>query len=127
MPEFQEILVETYTKEITSKKWGTATTVFCLFFFIGMFFWPLIIVAIISVFAIGSSPSIEKYIALKCPKCEKETLAIIPFAERYKAGKTLDFTKANNFDFQCQHCSTHMSYLNEYAIYKKIVIPSNTP
>ena len=92
------------------------------FFFLGLFFWPLILVAFIAPFFVVSKPSIEKYIALQCPKCSKETIAIIPFKERYKAGKDFDFTKANNFDFQCQSCNAHMEYLNGYVIYKKIEI-----
>ena len=122
MPEFKEIVVETYIKEVESKKMGLALTMFCVFFFLGLFFWPLIIVAFIAPFFSISKPSIEKHIALQCPKCEKETIVIVPFKDRYKAGKDFDFTKANNFDFQCQNCNAHMDYLNGYVIYKKIEV-----
>ena len=50
MPEFKEIVVETYIKEVESKKMGLALTMFCVFFFLGLFFWPLIIVAFIAPF-----------------------------------------------------------------------------
>ena len=122
MPEFKEIVVETYIKEVESKIMGLALTMFCVFFFLGLFFWPLIIVAFIAPFFTISKPSIEKHIALQCPKCEKETIVIVPFKDRYKAGKDFDFTKANNFDFQCQNCNAHMDYLNGYVIYKKIEV-----
>ena len=120
MPVFEELVIETYIKEHEAKKWGLALTMFLFFFCIGLAIWPLIIIAFIVPFFVISKPSIEKYIALECPKCEKETIAVIPFKERYKAGKDFDFTKANNFDFQCQNCNAHMNYLNGYAIYKKL-------
>ena len=61
MPDFKEIIVETYIKEIESKKFGLSLTIFCVFFSLGLFFWPLILVAFIAPFFVVSKPSIEKY------------------------------------------------------------------
>ncbi|MEB6675616.1 hypothetical protein [Acinetobacter haemolyticus] len=127
MASIEDIVVETYTKEIKSEKQGTSPkwVIFSFCFFIGIFFWPLLLIAFITLFIPTEKvPDTFIFAATICPACNVETL-IVPPKQKIKDIVNInstDMSKANNFEFTCQHCYGSMMYLNQHAIYKKITV-----
>lgn len=114
---YQEIVVPAYKAEVDADK-SSFTTLTATIFVIGIFIWPLLLIALLMFLVnVFSSSKLETW-QVKCPKCEQETILKPPVALIYKAK---DWIKPNDYDTQCTHCNSNLHFLNEHVIYKKMI------